>query len=987
MITVFLQDILDDISSSNLPYNWNSFNLKTFSRNKTLWDFQQKAARNALKVLWKYYEDFYDFQHGETVDVNQERKESFFGWYKDNGLENDLDIRLDRRSRKINELLTEYFPQEDEKVSYSNYINRMCFWMATGSGKTIVIIKLIQILKQLMERREIPEYDILFLTHRDDLLEQFRRMVDEVNYANASKIELRELKEYPEVKRQRSLFGTPIFYYRSDNISDEQKEKIIDFRNYDNGGKWFVFLDEAHKGDKEDSKRQHLYSILSRNGFLFNFSATFIDPRDVITSAFEFNLASFIKAGYGKHISILKQEIRAFREDEDYSDEEKQKIVLKSLILLTYTKKFYTKINRIEKRSYHNPLLLTLVNSINTIDADLKLFFREIEKIGKGDIKEKVFNESCEELWEELKEEPDFVFEDGRKMKIDEKVFKNIRLKDVLKSIYNSDSPGEIEISFRPSDKKQVAFKLTTSDKHFALSKTGDIPSWLKEELDRFNVNHQFEEEGFFERINRDDSPINILMGSRAFYEGWDSNRPNIINFINIGTGTDAKKFILQSVGRGIRIEPILNKRRRLLELHNNKNIDEELFSKLKDLVIPIETLFVFGTNRSALLTVIKELKQEKKERGKQLSLFINKSGEKHNLLIPVYKLADYPLMKKRGLAKFETSKNDLAVLKKYTHYVTDGRIFLMMYDTTPEKIKILQETLDTPDKYYKYGLKNFKNINIFVQRIFDYFSVIPEELKEFKRVEDEIRHFKSIKVHLEDLSEIQGKIDTVKNYPEKQEQMKKELSKLSKSVKQEVERMLIRESTATYEYRNKKIKVKYIANHYYIPMILTDEEKIDYITHIIKTPSEVKFVSDLEDYLSRNDNKFNEFDWWLFSKLDESLDEVYIPYYNPDTNRISKFNPDFIFWLKKGNNYFIVFIDPKGTKHTDYMHKVDGYKMIFEENGGTRKKFQFKDFTGTVYAFLRTDDINRLPQDGYRKYWFDHLDRVLTDILKAQRF
>jgi hypothetical protein len=32
-----------------------------------------------------------------------------------------------------------------------------------------------------MERKEIPEYDILFLTHRDDLLEQFKKMVDEVN--------------------------------------------------------------------------------------------------------------------------------------------------------------------------------------------------------------------------------------------------------------------------------------------------------------------------------------------------------------------------------------------------------------------------------------------------------------------------------------------------------------------------------------------------------------------------------------------------------------------------------------------------------------------------------------------------------------------------------------------------------------------------------------------------------------------------------------
>ncbi|MCL0106180.1 DEAD/DEAH box helicase family protein [Peptococcaceae bacterium] len=142
MTTVFLQSILNNIRLSSLPYNWNSFNLKTFSRNKTLWDFQQKAIQNALKVLWKYYEDFYNFQSSETIGVNRNRKEMLFKWYKDNRLENDLDIRLDRRNRKINDLLTEYFPQQDGKIPYSNYINRMCFWMATGSGKTIVIIKL-----------------------------------------------------------------------------------------------------------------------------------------------------------------------------------------------------------------------------------------------------------------------------------------------------------------------------------------------------------------------------------------------------------------------------------------------------------------------------------------------------------------------------------------------------------------------------------------------------------------------------------------------------------------------------------------------------------------------------------------------------------------------------------------------------------------------------------------------------------------------------
>ncbi|MHB8280303.1 MAG: hypothetical protein ACYDIA_22015 [Candidatus Humimicrobiaceae bacterium] len=44
------------------------------------------------------------------------------------------------------------------------------------------------------------------------------------------------------------------------------------------------------------------------------------------------------------------------------------------------------------------------------------------------------------------------------------------------------------------------------------------------------------------------------MMGSRSFYEGWDSNRPNLLLFVNIGVGSDAKKFVLQSVGRGVRV-------------------------------------------------------------------------------------------------------------------------------------------------------------------------------------------------------------------------------------------------------------------------------------------------------------------------------------------------------------------------------------------------------------------------------------------------
>ncbi len=105
-----------------------------------------------------------------------------------------------------------------------------------------------------------------------------------------------------------------------------------------------------------------------------------------------------------------------------------------------------------------------------------------------------------------------------------------------------------------------MAFKLTTSDRYFALIKTGEMPQWLKDELNRFNINHRFETEGFFETLNRDDSDINILMVP-ALYEGWDSNRPNLL-FVNIGVGNDTKKFVLQSVGRGVRVEPLKGKKK-----------------------------------------------------------------------------------------------------------------------------------------------------------------------------------------------------------------------------------------------------------------------------------------------------------------------------------------------------------------------------------------------------------------------------------------
>lgn len=164
------------------------------------------------------------------------------------------------------------------------------------------------------------------------------------------------------------------------------------------------------------------------------------------------------------------------------------------------------------------------------------------------------------------------------------------------------------------------------------------MPEWLKNELGRFNINHRFETEGFFETINRDDSDINILMGSRSFYEGWDSNRPNILLFVNIGVGSDAKKFVLQSVGRGVRIEPQKNMRKRLQNLLNAKIVKEQLFEKVKNLILPIESLFVFGTNAENLKKIIATLKAEKQDKNLGDVFIVNPEREGKILLIPGYR-------------------------------------------------------------------------------------------------------------------------------------------------------------------------------------------------------------------------------------------------------------------------------------------------------------------------------------------------------------
>jgi len=295
-------------------------------------------------------------------------------------------------------------------------------------------------------------------------------------------------------------------------------------------------------------------------------------------------------------------------------------------------------------------------------------------------------------------------------------------------------------------------------------------------------------------------------------------------------------------------------------------------------------------------------------------------------------------------------------------------------YDCEVKVLKKAKESFAEKERYYDFGERNsLFEPELILDRIFDYLGVKSKEFEKFKELENEIVHFKKVRFSDgEKYEEIRKKIDFIRQYPEKKKELDKSYGKVSQD--KYAEQLKLFEEAGRYEVKNQKIKIKYLANHYYLPVIVSENEKIDYLNHIINVDSEVKFIEQLEEHLSKPDNVFAKFDWWMFSKLDQTLDEVFIPYYNPKENKIANFKPDFIFWAQKGKRYLILFVDPKGTEHADGYRKIDGYSRIFET--GKQKKsrdFLYNGFTINTKLLLKPRRGIAEVLENYKRYWFDN--------------
>ena len=941
-VITYLEEAIEDIGYESLG-EWRVPDMDKYSLTKTMFDYQQEAIKNAIKVLNTYY-------------TNNQDKKILFDLCVAAGMPtHTFDVpELDGAKEKYNRLIEKFTSstyQGQNVISGQNFFNRMCFWMATASGKTLLIIKMIEILDYLKRKGLIPNNDFMVLLPSEKIQSQFVAAVDEYNLGKDRKIKLASLKKYED---EVNSFNAEIFneitvyVYRSDLLSNQEKTRKVDTVTYDNGGKWYIFMDEAHKGDKEDSLRQDYITIMSRNGFLFNFSATFTDPLDFATTCYNFNLDKFIRAKYGKNIYLSESKYQFKKKSDDFSEQDKQLQVLKSLITLTLVKQSK------EPDYYHNPLMVTLVNEVNTQDSDTDLFFAELAKIAKGSIDVNLFEQAKSELYDEFVANQKFQFGDEA-LKLENDQIKtplfNITVSDVLRVSFNANSFGQIQV-VEGEKGKEFALKLATAEKPFALFRIGDATQYIREKLNGdYLIVQAYDERHYFDELNSKDSPFTMLIGSRMFYEGWDSNRPNVMNFINIGTG-DAKKFVLQSLGRGVRIEPTTNKRQRLPITDSNKN---QL----------LETLFVFATNRNAVQTILETMDTQKSD---EKTIELKPVDRLFDLLIPYYKEKD----KVNNISKFHISQSAYDKLVKYCGSMSD-ELILLNTEIDKEDIVKLREGLSVSTKLFKIDAKmNYQNIPALLKSIVSHLSINEKYVDGVKELgHDDIIHFKHIKIAKEKW-DIIGKDLTkfIESSGSGSGEDANVLVQLFSTGKITAEELALRIQAIKPETEKEigDLKLYKIAKHYYTPLILSLHDKLGYIKHIIDVSSEVDFIKNLVKYIEDKSNSF-EYDW-MFSKVDQTVDNssIAMPYYSIKDNSYHLFYPDFIFWMKKDNEYKIVFVDPKGTEHASYLSKVDGFEKLFFTNGKPTE-FKYKNYTITFDLKLAHEDEGTIPQK-YKDYW-----------------
>ena len=441
----------------------------------------------------------------------------------------------------------------DEAAKAWPQLNKLAFWMATGSGKTLLmhanILQYQDTLVRHGRRHELSR--ILLLTPNEGLSQQHLREL------GAAGIDAKRFS-----KDGRGLFsGQAVEILEVTRLGDDMGDKTIAVEAFE--GNNLVLVDEGHRGASsgEQGAWMGYRNALCEKGFSFEYSATFgqaIKGKPALTELYakstlcDYSYRHFYGDGFGKDYQILNLH-------EDTQQGHLDLYLVAALLSFFQQQRLYHELgNAFRLFNIENPLWIfvggRVTKKLSTRDASdivaILQFLNRYVANRAGSIQRinQVLNQGL-------------VTSVGKNLFAGRFVYLNSVglsptqvFEDTLRTVFNAPGGGQLYVENLKGVTGEIALRLGADNEAFGVVNVGDDAGLMKRCKEHGLKTGEREFSGsLFHQINQSHSTINLLIGSKKFTEGWNSWRVSTMGLMNVGRGEGAQ--IIQLFGRGVRLK------------------------------------------------------------------------------------------------------------------------------------------------------------------------------------------------------------------------------------------------------------------------------------------------------------------------------------------------------------------------------------------------------------------------------------------------
>lgn len=464
-------------------------------------------------------------------------------------------------------------------------LTKLAFWMATGSGKTIVMHFNY---RQFLQYNQKPLDNILLVTPDEKLSQQHIDNMQEAgipcgrfNLENSgletvsrNTVRVIEITKLVEQKKGSGV-SVPVEYFQGNNL---------------------IFVDEGHRGASSEAKKwMTSRTKLAETGFTFEYSATFgqaMTPArdDDMTRdygkaiLFDYSYKYFYGDGFGKDFEVLNLK-------QETDDKQTRTLLLANLLSFFEQKRaFATTTDAVVRYHLADPLWIFVGRTVNTNkqakESDVLTVVRFLDELLRNEhgwvqktIQTVLSGKS--DLQDEQTKRDLFVdrFKSLKAWTTDpEKI-----LSALLRSVFNVEQGGgRLHVADIKGKAGELGLKAGEALPYFGLIYIGDtstLKTLIETTCKHVTVGDDQIAEGLFENIKHSSSRINILIGAKKFIQGWDSWRVTNMGLLNIGRSEGSE--IIQLFGRGVRLLGLDRKLRRSSSLSGGHPPEISLLEKL----------------------------------------------------------------------------------------------------------------------------------------------------------------------------------------------------------------------------------------------------------------------------------------------------------------------------------------------------------------------------------------------------------------------